>query len=170
VEFRNIAPAKRPTFNTHQFGSIIAFTHCALVAVITSRVGQRLKHGRLTRLASLSPGFFSSHLESPPVKSATHDTDCPTPKETRHERVFSEPDRITIIVKTKSKQALCPQCHSPSAQTRSIKLNNASGLVGVWLVALLQTLQSPRGDCYPGVNFISLISKNCYLNSPHINV
>jgi hypothetical protein len=50
------------------------------------------------------------------------------------ERAFSEPDRITIIVETKSKQALCPQYHSPSAQTRSIKLNNASGLVGVWLV------------------------------------
>src|SRR5215467_1160080 len=35
------------------------------------------------------------------------------------ERVSSEPDRITIIVKTKSKQALCPQCHSPSAYLHS---------------------------------------------------
>jgi transposase len=35
------------------------------------------------------------------------------------ERVSSEPDRITLIVKTKSKQALCPQCHSPSAYLHS---------------------------------------------------
>ena len=35
------------------------------------------------------------------------------------ERVSSEPDRITLIVKTKSKQALCPQCHSPSAHLHS---------------------------------------------------
>jgi transposase len=35
------------------------------------------------------------------------------------EHVFSEPDRITIIVKTKSKQVLCPQCHSPSAYLHS---------------------------------------------------
>jgi transposase len=35
------------------------------------------------------------------------------------ERVSSEPDLITIIVKTKSKQALCPQCHSPSAYLHS---------------------------------------------------
>ena|SRR5215510_6599975 len=35
------------------------------------------------------------------------------------ERVYSEPDRITIIVKTKSKQALCPQCHLPSAHLHS---------------------------------------------------
>jgi transposase len=35
------------------------------------------------------------------------------------ERVSSETDRITIIVKTKSKQALCPQCHSPTAHLHS---------------------------------------------------
>jgi transposase len=35
------------------------------------------------------------------------------------ERVSSEPDRITLIVKTKSRQALCPQCHSPSAHLQS---------------------------------------------------
>jgi transposase len=35
------------------------------------------------------------------------------------EGVSSEPDRITIIVKTKSKRALCPQCHSPSAHLHS---------------------------------------------------
>src|SRR5262245_16406515 len=35
------------------------------------------------------------------------------------ERVSSEPERITIIVKTKSRQALCPQCHSPSAYLHS---------------------------------------------------
>src|SRR5262249_47603335 len=35
------------------------------------------------------------------------------------ERVSSEPDRITIIVKTKSKRALCPQCHLPSAHLHS---------------------------------------------------
>src|SRR5262249_6183636 len=35
------------------------------------------------------------------------------------ERVSSEPGLITIIVKTKSKQALCPQCHSPSAYLHS---------------------------------------------------
>lgn len=35
------------------------------------------------------------------------------------ERVSSEPDRITIIVKIKSNQALCPQCHSPSAYLHS---------------------------------------------------
>src|SRR5262245_25462177 len=35
------------------------------------------------------------------------------------EHVSSEPDRITLIVKTKSKQALCPQCHSPSAHLHS---------------------------------------------------
>src|SRR5262245_33517442 len=31
----------------------------------------------------------------------------------------SEPDLITLIVKTKSKQALCPWCHSPSAHLHS---------------------------------------------------
>src|SRR5262249_5073552 len=35
------------------------------------------------------------------------------------ERISSEPDLITIIVKTKSKRALCPQCHSPSAHLHS---------------------------------------------------
>jgi transposase len=35
------------------------------------------------------------------------------------ERVSSEPDLITIIVKTKSKQALCPQCHLPSTYLHS---------------------------------------------------
>jgi hypothetical protein len=35
------------------------------------------------------------------------------------ERVSSEPDRITIIVKTKSKQALYPKCHSPIAHLHS---------------------------------------------------
>src|SRR5262245_25947047 len=35
------------------------------------------------------------------------------------ERASSDPDLITIIVKTKSKQALCPQCHSPSAYLHS---------------------------------------------------
>jgi len=35
------------------------------------------------------------------------------------ERVSSEPGLITIIVKTKSKQAHCPQCHSPSAYLHS---------------------------------------------------
>src|SRR5262249_30903325 len=31
------------------------------------------------------------------------------------EQVSSEPDRITLIVKTISRLALCPRCHSPSA-------------------------------------------------------
>src|SRR5215813_6327625 len=35
------------------------------------------------------------------------------------ERVSSKPGLITIIVKTKSKQALCPECHSPSAHLHS---------------------------------------------------
>lgn len=35
------------------------------------------------------------------------------------ERISSKPGRITIIVKTKSKQALCPQCHSPSVHLHS---------------------------------------------------
>src|SRR5262245_13789198 len=35
------------------------------------------------------------------------------------ECISSKPDLITIIVKTRSKQALCPQCHSPSAHLHS---------------------------------------------------
>src|SRR5262245_32549446 len=35
------------------------------------------------------------------------------------ERVSTEPDRITLIVKTKPKQAPCPPCHSPSTHLHS---------------------------------------------------
>src|SRR5262249_17021152 len=37
----------------------------------------------------------------------------------RLERVQSEPDRITLIVKTALRPALCPRCHSPSAHLHS---------------------------------------------------
>src|SRR5215470_17064455 len=47
------------------------------------------------------------------------------------ERISSEPDRITIIVKTKSKQALCPQCHSPSAYLHSRYVRRLADLL--WL-------------------------------------
>ena len=35
------------------------------------------------------------------------------------EHISSEPNRTTLIVKTKSRQALCPRCHSPSAHLHS---------------------------------------------------
>jgi len=54
------------------------------------------------------------------------------------ERISSEPDLITIIVKTKSKQALCPQCHSPSAYLHSRYVRRLADLP--WLgVAVRQT-------------------------------
>src|SRR5499426_3284494 len=37
----------------------------------------------------------------------------------RLERVQSEPDRITLIVKTALRSALCPRCHSPSDHLHS---------------------------------------------------
>jgi transposase len=44
------------------------------------------------------------------------------------ERVSSEPDLITIIVKTQSKQTHCPQCHSPSAHLHSRYVRRLSDL------------------------------------------
>jgi transposase len=44
------------------------------------------------------------------------------------ERVSSEPDLITIIVKTKPRQAHCPQCHSPSAHLHSRYVRRLSDL------------------------------------------
>src|SRR5262245_66016507 len=62
------------------------------------------------------------------------------------ERVSSEPDLITIIVKTKSKQALCPQCHSPSAHLHSRYVRRLADLP--WLgVAIRLELHAPRLLC-----------------------
>src|SRR5262245_50339583 len=52
------------------------------------------------------------------------------------ERVSSEPDRITIIVKTGSKQALCPQCHSPSDYLHSRYVRRLADLP--WLGVAVQ--------------------------------
>src|SRR5215813_10164839 len=67
------------------------------------------------------------------------------------ERVFSEPDRITIIVKTKSKQALCPQCHSPSAHLHSRYVRRLADLpwagVAVRLELHTRRLYRRHPDC-----------------------
>jgi transposase len=62
------------------------------------------------------------------------------------ERVLSEPDLITIIVKTKSKQALCPQCHSPSAYLHSRYIRRLADLP--WLgVAVRVEVHARRLYC-----------------------
>jgi transposase len=63
------------------------------------------------------------------------------------ERVSSEPDRITLIVKTKSKQALCPQCHSPSAYLHSRYVRRLADLP--WLgVAVRLEVHARRLYCH----------------------
>jgi transposase len=62
------------------------------------------------------------------------------------ERFLSEPDLITIIVKTKSKQALCPQCHSPSAYLHSRYIRRLADLP--WLgVAVRVEVHARRLYC-----------------------
>src|SRR5262249_10697760 len=62
------------------------------------------------------------------------------------ERVSSEPDLITIIVKTKSKQVLCPQCHSPSSHLHSRYVRRLADLP--WLgVAVRLEIQARRFYC-----------------------
>jgi hypothetical protein len=60
------------------------------------------------------------------------------------ERVSSNPDLITIILKTKSKQAHCPQCHFPSAHLHSRYVRRLADLP--WLgVAVRLEGKSRRG-------------------------
>src|SRR5262245_13926209 len=62
------------------------------------------------------------------------------------ERLSSEPDLITIIVKTKSKQALCPRCHSPSAHLHSRYVRRLADLP--WLgISVRLEIQARRLYC-----------------------
>jgi len=62
------------------------------------------------------------------------------------EHISSEPDRITLIVKTRSKQALCPQCHSPSAYLHSRYIRRLADLP--WLgVAVRLEVHARRLYC-----------------------
>jgi transposase len=48
------------------------------------------------------------------------------PKFLRLERVPSEPDGITLIVKTAPKARLCPQCHQPSTHFHTHSQDNSA--------------------------------------------
>src|SRR5262245_13586734 len=63
------------------------------------------------------------------------------------ERVSSEPDRITLIVKTASRQALCPRCRTPSAHLHSRYVRRLADLP--WLgVAVRLELHTRRFYCH----------------------
>src|SRR5262249_28477721 len=62
------------------------------------------------------------------------------------ERIRSEPDRITLIVKTAPKPALCPRCHSPSAHLHSRDFRKLADLP--WLgIAVRLEIQARRLYC-----------------------
>jgi transposase len=62
------------------------------------------------------------------------------------ERVQSEPDRITLIVKTAPRPALCPRCHSPSAHLHSRYVRRLADLP--WLgIAVRLEIQARRLYC-----------------------
>jgi transposase len=64
----------------------------------------------------------------------------------RVERVQSEPDRITLIVKTAPRPALCPRCHSPSAHLHSRYVRRLADLP--WLgIAVRLEIQARRLYC-----------------------
>ena len=64
----------------------------------------------------------------------------------RLERVQSEPDRITLIVKTAPRPALCPRCHSPSAHLHSRYVRRLADLP--WLgIAVRLEIQARRLYC-----------------------
>jgi len=64
----------------------------------------------------------------------------------RLERVQSEPDRITLIVKTALRPALCPRCHSPSAHLHSRYVRRLADLP--WLgIAVRLEIQARRLYC-----------------------
>jgi transposase len=62
------------------------------------------------------------------------------------ERVQSEPDRITLIVKTAPRPALCPRCHSPSTHLDSRYVRRLADLP--WLgIAVRLEIQARRLYC-----------------------
>src|SRR5215813_6482438 len=62
------------------------------------------------------------------------------------ERVRSEPDRITLIMKTAPRPALCPRCHSPSSHLHSRYVRRLADLP--WLgVAVRLEIQARRLYC-----------------------
>jgi transposase len=64
------------------------------------------------------------------------------------ERVSSEPDWITYIVKTKPKQALRPRCHSPSARLHSRYVRRLADLP--WIgIAVRVEVHARRLYCRP---------------------
>jgi transposase len=63
------------------------------------------------------------------------------------ERVSSEPDRITLIVKTAPRQSLCPRCHLPSAYLHSRYVRRLADLP--WLGTAVQLeLRTRRFYCH----------------------
>src|SRR5262245_8528874 len=52
------------------------------------------------------------------------------------EHASSEPERITLIVKTVSRPSLCPMCHSPSAHLHSRYIRRLADLP--WLGTLVR--------------------------------
>jgi transposase len=62
------------------------------------------------------------------------------------ERVQSEPDRITLIVKTAPRPALCPRCLSPSAHLHSRYVRRLSDLPWLGIVVRLE-IQARRLYC-----------------------
>src|SRR5215470_8947317 len=65
------------------------------------------------------------------------------------ERVSSEPDRITLIMKTAQRPALCPRCHSPSAHLHSRYVRRLADLPWVGIAVRLE-IQARRLYCrYP---------------------
>src|SRR5882672_9067486 len=62
------------------------------------------------------------------------------------ERVSSEPEQITLIVKTAPRPALCPRCHSPSAHLHSRYVRRLADLP--WLgIAVRLEIQTRRLYC-----------------------
>jgi hypothetical protein len=85
------------------------------------------------------------------------------------ERISSEPGLITIIVKTKSKQALCSQCHSLSAHLHSRYVRRLADIpwfgIAVRVEVQAQRLYCRHVEC-PQRIFVSLGACN---DSPEIH-